>query len=254
MGLVIEAPRFTAEDVAAFGERLQPEQTPLEGWSAAGPVPRGPRRGGFELEAWLVGPDLRPAPCPASRRPWSPVGGAVLASASDSPGSASCPRWRPSISLWPTGSHADVSGHATPHLPTPRRSRPLTFQIPGYNRPFMKNGDVAVEATATTIRYNRPFMKNGDVAVEATAPPCRSIWRWTSTRRRSSGRGDTARGIAPVSMRASLSFLLEKNAACTAAIEQFEVLLDIILGVLEDLVHERVELAVICIACVGLHP
>ena len=151
MGLVIEAPRFTAEDVAAFGERLQPEQTPLEGWSAAGPVPRGPRRGGFELEAWLVGPDLRPAPCPASRRPWSPVGGAVLASASDSPGSASCPRWRPSISLWPTGSHADVSGHATPHLPTPRRSRPLTFQIPGYNRPFMKNGDVAVEATATTL-------------------------------------------------------------------------------------------------------
>jgi hypothetical protein len=60
MGLVLEAPRFTAEDVAAFAARMRPEQTSLEEWSAAGRVACGPRQGGFEVDAWLVGPDLRP--------------------------------------------------------------------------------------------------------------------------------------------------------------------------------------------------
>lgn len=62
MGQEIEETRFTAEDFAAFAERLSAEQALLEEWFAAGAFARGPRQGGFELESWLVGPDLGPAP------------------------------------------------------------------------------------------------------------------------------------------------------------------------------------------------
>lgn len=62
MGQDIEASRFTQADFAEFEERLQRETDLLAAWLADGVIPPTGKVGGFELEAWLVGPDMRPAP------------------------------------------------------------------------------------------------------------------------------------------------------------------------------------------------
>ena len=61
MGQDIASSHFTEQDYAAFTERLSAETALLGQWLADGcleaPVPTG----GFELEVWLVGPDMAPA-------------------------------------------------------------------------------------------------------------------------------------------------------------------------------------------------
>ena len=63
MGQEIGTPDFTPDDLAEFRHRLEQETRLLASWLTAGALPVGPKVGGFELEAWLVGPDLRPLPC-----------------------------------------------------------------------------------------------------------------------------------------------------------------------------------------------
>ena len=62
MGQEIGTPDFTPDDLAEFRHRLERETRLLASWLATGALPAGPKVGGFELEAWLVGPDLRPLP------------------------------------------------------------------------------------------------------------------------------------------------------------------------------------------------
>ncbi|MEA3275474.1 MAG: glutamate--cysteine ligase [Pseudomonadota bacterium] len=62
MGQEIEAARFTDADFAAFDERLREETKLLETWFEEGVLAGTTEVGGFELEAWLVGQDMLPAP------------------------------------------------------------------------------------------------------------------------------------------------------------------------------------------------
>jgi gamma-glutamyl:cysteine ligase YbdK (ATP-grasp superfamily) len=62
MGQEIEAVRFSPDDFAVFSERLQAEMALLERWFRSGNFSPRDRMGGFELEAWLVDGQERPAP------------------------------------------------------------------------------------------------------------------------------------------------------------------------------------------------
>jgi hypothetical protein len=62
MGQEIASSGFSAADRAEFRERLRRETALLGSWLASGELPTGSKVGGFELEAWLVGPDLSPLP------------------------------------------------------------------------------------------------------------------------------------------------------------------------------------------------
>jgi hypothetical protein len=194
MGQEIEETRFTAEDFAAFGERLRAEQALLEEWFAAGAFGRGPRQGGFELEAWLVGPDMRPAPLvgPLLRDlndpavvpelatfnceingPAVPLAGTALTRLAESLETA----WRrctdaaaglgtrlAMIGILPTVE----AGHLNLAYMTPRRryralndqifalrrGRPITLEIHGRDRLFMETEDVMLESAATSFQIH----------------------------------------------------------------------------------------------------
>jgi gamma-glutamyl:cysteine ligase YbdK (ATP-grasp superfamily) len=62
MGQEIQASRFSRTDFAEFEARLRAETDLLESWLDQGVFAATPKVGGFEVEAWLVGPDMRPAP------------------------------------------------------------------------------------------------------------------------------------------------------------------------------------------------
>jgi hypothetical protein len=62
MGQDIADTQFTESDFAAFRERLEAETSLLAGWFADGTLENGEPTAGCELETWLVGPDLEPAP------------------------------------------------------------------------------------------------------------------------------------------------------------------------------------------------
>jgi hypothetical protein len=62
MGQEIDASRFTQADFDAFGERLREETELLDNWFRDRVFASTHKFGGFELEACLVGPDMRPAP------------------------------------------------------------------------------------------------------------------------------------------------------------------------------------------------
>lgn len=62
MGQDIAATQFTASDFVAFRERLETETALLARWFADGTLERGRPTAGCELETWLVGSDLEPAP------------------------------------------------------------------------------------------------------------------------------------------------------------------------------------------------
>ena len=62
MGQEILTSRFEPEDYAAFTERLRAETELLAQWLADATLECDGITGGFELEAWLVGPDMGPAP------------------------------------------------------------------------------------------------------------------------------------------------------------------------------------------------
>ncbi|MCP3670100.1 MAG: glutamate--cysteine ligase [Gammaproteobacteria bacterium] len=61
MGQEITDSHFEPEDFAAFEERLGRETLLLNRWLDEGRFESGPNVGGFELEAWLVDADIRPA-------------------------------------------------------------------------------------------------------------------------------------------------------------------------------------------------
>lgn len=62
MGEEISHSAFTDEDFQTFERKLREETALLESWFAARKFYHGPHETGSELEAWLVGPDGRPAP------------------------------------------------------------------------------------------------------------------------------------------------------------------------------------------------
>ena len=62
MGQEIEAARFTADDFVAYAERLREETELLGKWFASNSFSPRDRMGGYELEAWLVDSQSRPAP------------------------------------------------------------------------------------------------------------------------------------------------------------------------------------------------
>ncbi len=61
MGQDIASSHFTEQDYAAFTERLRAETALLDQWLADGYLEPCVPTGGFELEVWLVGPDMAPA-------------------------------------------------------------------------------------------------------------------------------------------------------------------------------------------------
>ncbi len=62
MGQEIAASHFTEKDFATFSSRLRKETRLLEAWFAEGGLEDGEPTVGCELEAWLVAPDMLPAP------------------------------------------------------------------------------------------------------------------------------------------------------------------------------------------------
>ncbi len=62
MGQDIAASQFTEGDFYEFAERLAKETSLLGAWLADGALDQGEPTIGFELEAWLVKPDMTPAP------------------------------------------------------------------------------------------------------------------------------------------------------------------------------------------------
>ena len=62
MGQEIEESRFTPEDFVEYAECLRQETGLLEEWFRNDLFSPRDRMGGFELEAWLVDDEVRPAP------------------------------------------------------------------------------------------------------------------------------------------------------------------------------------------------
>jgi len=62
MGQEIEASRFTDADFQEYARRLREEMTLLQDWFGGNVFSTRDRMGGFELEAWLIDRDSRPAP------------------------------------------------------------------------------------------------------------------------------------------------------------------------------------------------
>ncbi len=61
MGQELETSDFEDADYDAFVERLRAETDLLQALEAEGKLSEGPATGGFELEAWIVDADMRPA-------------------------------------------------------------------------------------------------------------------------------------------------------------------------------------------------
>ncbi len=62
MGQEIEATRFSSDDFVEYAERLHDETELLKEWFSSNSFSRRDRMGGYELEAWLVDSQSRPAP------------------------------------------------------------------------------------------------------------------------------------------------------------------------------------------------
>jgi hypothetical protein len=194
MGQEIEESHFTTEAFAAFGERLRSEQALLEEWFAAGAFERGPTHGGFELEAWLVGPDMRPSPLvgPMLRDLNDPAVVPELATfnceingpAVELSGTALTrlarsleDAWRrcgdaaaglgarlAMIGILPTVEPGHLNlAHMTPRrryralndqILALRRGRPLTLELQGRDRLFMEAEDVMLESAATSFQVH----------------------------------------------------------------------------------------------------
>jgi gamma-glutamyl:cysteine ligase YbdK (ATP-grasp superfamily) len=66
MGQEIEQTHFTRIDFADYADCLRRETELLDTWFREAVFSTRDRTGGFELEAWLIGPDARPAPVNAA--------------------------------------------------------------------------------------------------------------------------------------------------------------------------------------------
>jgi gamma-glutamyl:cysteine ligase YbdK (ATP-grasp superfamily) len=62
LGQEIDQYRFTEDDFNTYGQRLGQETELLARWFDSGRFATGPKTAGFELEAWLIDPQLHPAP------------------------------------------------------------------------------------------------------------------------------------------------------------------------------------------------
>jgi hypothetical protein len=62
MGQDITESQFAQADFSEFERRLHAETALLEDWFAENRFADTPKEGGFELEAWLIGPHMAPAP------------------------------------------------------------------------------------------------------------------------------------------------------------------------------------------------
>ena len=61
MGQEIEQTHFTPSDFSDYADRLRRETELLDVWFREAAFSRRDRMGGFELEAWLIDADARPA-------------------------------------------------------------------------------------------------------------------------------------------------------------------------------------------------
>ena len=62
MGQELETSSFSDDDFDVFVKRLKAETEIVEAWEKNGDLSKSPVSAGFELEAWLLDADLRPAP------------------------------------------------------------------------------------------------------------------------------------------------------------------------------------------------
>ena len=194
MGQEIEASRFSQADFDAFEERLRAETELLAVWFAEDAFAATPKVGGFELEAWLVGPEMQPAPVvePFLGRLDDPLvvpelatfnaeingtpqplkGRALSRLAAELESTwARCVRTAGElnarlamIGILPTvrPEHLDLA-HMTPRrryralneqILGLRRGRPLTLEIRGRDHLFVEQADVMLESAATSFQIH----------------------------------------------------------------------------------------------------
>lgn len=194
MGQEIEESRFTKADFDAFEERLRAETELLETWFADGIFAATPKVGGFELEAWLVGPDMCPAPvvepfldhlndplvvpelatfnAEINGTPQPLNGRALSRLASELESTwARCTRAAADldarlamIGILPTVRPEQLDlAHMTPRpryralneqILSLRRGRPLTLEISGRDHLFLEKTDVMMESAATSFQIH----------------------------------------------------------------------------------------------------
>jgi hypothetical protein len=194
MGQEIEASRFTKADFEDFEQRLRAETELLESWFADGVFAATPKVGGFELEAWLVGPDMMPAPVvedfldrlddplvvpelatfnaeingtpqPLNGRALSHLAAELEATwARCTRAAAELDARLAMIGILPTvrPDYLDLE-HMTPRrryralneqILSLRRGRPLTLEIQGRDRLFVEQEDVMLESAATSFQIH----------------------------------------------------------------------------------------------------
>ncbi len=194
MGQEIEASKFTQADFEAFEERLRAETDLLAHWFAEDVFASTPKVGGFELESWLVGPDMRPAPvvepfldrlddplvvpelatfnAEINGTP-QPLNGRALSRLADelestwarcTAAAAALGARLAMIGILPTvrPEHLDLE-HMTPRpryralneqILSLRRGRPLTLEIQGRDHLFVEQQDVMLESAATSFQIH----------------------------------------------------------------------------------------------------
>ncbi len=194
MGQEIEASKFTKADFEAFEERLRAETDLLARWFADDVFASTPKVGGFELESWLVGPDMRPAPvvepfldrledplvvpelatfnAEINGTP-QPLNGQALSRLADelestwarcTAAAAALGARLAMIGILPTvrPEHLDLE-HMTPRpryralneqILSLRRGRPLTLEIQGRDHLFVEQQDVMLESAATSFQIH----------------------------------------------------------------------------------------------------
>jgi len=194
MGQEIEASRFTRADFEDFEQRLRAETELLASWFADGVFAATPKVGGFELEAWLVGPDMLPAPAvedflerlddplvvpelatfnaeingtpqPLNDRALSHLATELEATWSRcTRAAAELDARLAMIGILPTvrPDYLDLE-HMTPRrryralneqILALRRGRPLTLEIHGRDRLFVEQQDVMLESAATSFQIH----------------------------------------------------------------------------------------------------
>lgn len=194
MGQDIQASRFTKDDFTAFKDRLRAETKLLARWFREGAFTIESNTGGFELEAWLLGPDMAPSPkveplleiladplvvpelatfnVEINGTPLPLTGNALTCLAEELTGTwHRCARAALSletrlamIGILPTARPE----HLTIEYMTPRaryralndqifalrHGKPLTLEIRGQDRLYMQHEDVMLEAAATSFQIH----------------------------------------------------------------------------------------------------
>ncbi len=194
MGQDIQESCFSDEDFTAFEERLRTETTLLAESLREGAFVAGANTGGFELEAWLLGPDMAPSPkvesllealadplvVPELATFNAEINGTALALTGNALTRLAeeltatwqrCTRAAANldIRLAMTGILPTVRPeHLTTEYMTPRaryralndqifalrHGKPLTLEIRGQDRLYLEHEDVMLEAAATSFQIH----------------------------------------------------------------------------------------------------